>query len=592
MIVPMKKATVIVQAKDSDAAIKELRRLGVMHIEHQQAPSGKDIVCLQDDLALVNEALGILSQKELCLSGANIATKEISDWRHCARLIIDLYKRIDQLQEYSHTLSQRIEQWLNWGDFDPEAIQRLKEKNMYLRLYQVPEKQLKEFPESVLVKRIFSSSGIINCVAISQGYIEVPFKEAALPKIGLGVMRKRLEEDKRMTDSLRDELCKSIAYGKGLSEAKRSLEKELEFHQVLKGMGREESLAYVAGYIPFDAEDSVVKLAKKQAWAFFISEPSEDDPVPTLLRNPAWVSLISPVFKLIEVVPGYRELDISLWFFLFLSVFFGILIGDVGYGLIYLVLTFWAQRKFGRKLKDKALFFLFYTFGSCAIIWGLFTASFFGQEWLAAHSIKPLVPALSDDRVVRTVCFFIGASHLSIAHVWRVILQFPSLVFLTDVGWICILWGAFFLARVLILGASMPVFGPWLIYTGMILVVLFSNPRKNILKGIGAGLGTLLLNGMNNFTDVVSYIRLFAVGLAGVAVADAFNKMAAGVGFRGVFPALLSLFILLAGHGLNLILGPMSVLVHGVRLNVLEFCGHLDVKWSGFAYRPLQEESV
>jgi len=243
----------------------------------------------------------------------------------------------------------------------------------------------------------------------------------------------------------------------------------------------------------------------------------------------------------------------------------------------------------GRRERGVAPFYLFYILSSSAIIWGLLTASFFGQEWLLERSLKPLLPALGDDKNVRTLCFFIGALHLSIAHIWRVLIQFPSPVALTDVGWISILWGAFFLAKVLILGAQMPVFGPWLIISGMALVVLFSNPRKNILKGISAGLGTLLLNVINNFTDVVSYIRLFAVGLAGVAVADAFNKMASGVGFKGIIPGLLSSFILLAGHGLNVLLGPMSVLVHGVRLNVLEFCTHLDIKWSGFPYKPLKE---
>ena len=388
---------------------------------------------------------------------------------------------------------------------------------------------------------------------------------------------------------LKQELCVLTCQRKELGQIKQSLEKELEFHQVLKGMGQNEGLAYVAGYIPSDSVHSLADLAGKQRWGFSISDPSGEDSVPTLIKNPRWVSLISPVFKVIEVVPGYRELDISLWFLLFFSVFFGMLIGDAGYGLIYFILTFWAQRKFGGKVKDKAPFYLFYILSSSAIIWGLLSASFFGQEWLLERSVKPLLPALGDDKNVRTLCFFIGALHLSIAHIWRVLIQFPSLVALTDVGWISILWGAFFLAKVLILGAVMPVCGPWLIYIGMILVVFFSNPRKNILRGISAGLGTLLLNLINNFTDVVSYIRLFAVGLAGVAVADAFNKMAAGVGFKGIIPGLLSSFILLAGHGLNVLLGPMSVLVHGVRLNVLEFCTHLDIKWSGFSYRPLKE---
>jgi V/A-type H+-transporting ATPase subunit I len=107
---------------------------------------------------------------------------------------------------------------------------------------------------------------------------------------------------------------------------------------------------------------------------------------------------------------------------------------------------------------------------------------------------------------------------------------------------------------------------------------------------MGEGLGTIALGLMNNFTDVVSYVRLFAVGLAGFAIADAFNAMAAGINNGGLFAAVMSAVILSAGHGLNLVLGPMSVLVHGVRLNVLEFSGHANVAWSGFEYKPLKEE--
>ncbi|OGX30483.1 MAG: hypothetical protein A3G37_01845 [Omnitrophica WOR_2 bacterium RIFCSPLOWO2_12_FULL_46_30] len=590
MIVRMKKVAVITQAKDANSAVGELRRLGVLHVEHQHPPAGKDIAIIHEDLALANEALGILSQKELAaIEPRQIDSRTFLDRRHCARHVIDLYKRIDQLKEYSRGIILSIAQWEQWGDFAPGEIERLRENNIYLRLYQVPEKQLKDFPGNVVVKNIHTSGGITHCVVISRGLVELPFKEVVLPKTGLEAMRRRLQEDKQALELLKQELCALTCRRKELAQLKQSLEKELEFHQALEGMGQNNGLAYVAGYIPSNAVPALADLAGKQSWGLSISDPSEEDSVPTLIKNPRWVSLISPVFKVIEVVPGYRELDISLWFILFFSVFFGMLIGDAGYGFIYLLLTFWAQRKFGGKVKDKAPFYLFYILSSSAIIWGLLTASFFGQEWLLERSLKPLLPALGDDKNVRTLCFFIGALHLSIAHIWRVLIQFPSPVALTDVGWISILWGAFFLAKVLILGAQMPVFGPWLIISGMALVVLFSNPRKNILKGISAGLGTLLLNVINNFTDVVSYIRLFAVGLAGVAVADAFNKMASGVGFKGIIPGLLSSFILLAGHGLNVLLGPMSVLVHGVRLNVLEFCTHLDIKWSGFPYKPLKE---
>ena len=97
----------------------------------------------------------------------------------------------------------------------------------------------------------------------------------------------------------------------------------------------------------------------------------------------------------------------------------------------------------------------------------------------------------------------------------------------------------------------------------------------------------LSLGLVNNFTDVVSYIRLFAVGLAGVAIADAFNAMAVGIFKKGDFFTLIAAaLVVVFGHLLNIILGPMSVLVHGVRLNVLEFCGHASVTWNGFAYKP------
>jgi len=157
---------------------------------------------------------------------------------------------------------------------------------------------------------------------------------------------------------------------------------------------------------------------------------------------------------------------------------------------------------------------------------------------------------------------------------------------LSEIGWTAILWGAFFLAKTLILGDNFPGFAKWLFIAGAGCVVIFANPSKNILKGIGQGVGDLLLNLVNSFTDVVSYIRLFAVGLATVAIADAFNKMAMGIGFNSVLTALATSLILLVGHALNILLGPLAVLVHGVRLNVLEFCSHVDIKWSGFLYRP------
>jgi V/A-type H+-transporting ATPase subunit I len=241
--------------------------------------------------------------------------------------------------------------------------------------------------------------------------------------------------------------------------------------------------------------------------------------------------------------------------------------------------------------KDTASFFLFYILSFCAIIWGILTGTFFGQEWVLKAGYRPLAPVLNDEKGLQRFCFFIGALHLSIAHAWRATLKAPSLSALADLGWIGLLWAAFFIARMLILGDNFPFFGKWLIIAGISCVILFTNPQKNILRTIGEGLGALALSLMNSFTDVVSYIRLFAVGLAGVAVADAFNALAATVGTGNLFAIVAAAAVALIGNTLGMILGPVSVLVHGVRLNVLEFSGHANVSWSGARYKPLKEEN-
>jgi V/A-type H+-transporting ATPase subunit I len=587
MIVPMKKIAVITQAKDADGAVKSLRKLGVLHVEHAQPPKGRDISQIQDDLTLLNQAIEVISKVEFATGcEGSLVRRDTADWKSACRRIIDVWKRLDQLEEFSRSLILKIEEWTPWGDFDPGSIHQLAAKNVFVRLYQVPTRGLDKFPETATVKEIFTKSNIAYCAVISREKFECPFKEVEIPKMGISSMHKRLAEDRRIIEALGDELKTLFCYQPELIEIKKSLEKEFEFQEALSGMAQAGNLTYIVGYAPFDSEKALREVAGGEKWGICIDDPAQDDPVPTFIRNPKWVSVISPVFRMIEVVPGYHELDISPLFLLFLSLFFGMIIGDAGYGLIYFGLTFLAQRAWGKKMDDKSVFFLFYLFSFCAIIWGLLTGTVFGQEWYLGRGFKAFVPILNNTKFLQALCFFIGAFHLTLAHSWRAVLKLPSPSALADIGWICVLWAAFFLAKLLILGESFPFFGKWLIIAGVTLVILFTNPQKNILKGIGEGLATVALSLVNNFTDVVSYIRLFAVGLAGVAISNTVNTLAGSAGDGNILAQSLIIF---AGHTINMLLGPMSVLVHGIRLNVLEFSSHANVTWSGVAYRPLKE---
>lgn len=589
MIVPMKKVFIITQAKDADEAARALRSLGVVHVENQQPPKGADIASLQEDLDLIGRAITILSAPGLKALERFTRIRLLRDWKFAARYITDLRSRLDQLEEFSRNLSIRISQWEMWGDFEPAAINSLREKGIRVKLYLVPASDFGKLPQDVVVREIFRAGGTVGCAIISRKDDDIPFKEIPLPAMGLKAMKARLEKDSAVIKKLKADLAKCARYRGRFFRIQKAFEKELELHEAAHGMAQSGTLSYLAGYVPFDQVHAVADAARREKWAIVTKDPAEEDEVPTLMRNPRWISIIEPVFKFLEVIPGYRELDISPLFLLFLSLFFGMIIGDAGYGALYIALTAFFQKRLGDKAKDKRVFFLLYLFSASAVMWGILTGTVFGQEWYIAAGFRPLIPILNDTKVLQALCFFIGAFHLTLGHCWQAIRKLPSITALADMGWILVLWAAFFLARMLILGYALPSVTKWLIIAGVALVVFCSSPQRNILKAVASGLGTVALSIMNNFTDVVSYIRLFAVGLAGVAISDTVNSLAASVG-EGA--PLAKPFILLAGHTLNIVLGPVSVLVHGIRLNVLEFSSHVGLSWSGRPYRPLKKEAV
>jgi len=595
MIVPMKKANLLCEARDAELTVKTLRALGVIHIEHQNPPESTNIAILREQVALVNSALDVLNQA-MPSEKEKIPQETLggTDWKEVAGRILDFRKRYEQLEIASRGVIGQIQEWEPWGDIEPSEIQFLEERGIYLGLYLVPLKKVENFPDDVVVKTIFTTGDIAHCVAVSRSKFECPYPEVALPKQSVTTLKRQLQEMTEGMESARKDLLSHARYHDSLSKIGKDLEKEIEFQQVLCGMGRDGAISYVTGYIPFDVEAQLVEKAREMRWGVMINEPSDIDEVPTLIRNPKWANLIRPVLGLLGLTPGYRELDVSIPFLIFFSLFFGILIGDAGYGVAYIILTLVLQKVVLKNwILDnpdlKTTFSLFYLLGCSAVVWGVLTGVFFGQTWLLDLGYVPPVPELNNPNFIQTFCFFIGALHLSIAHSWRAVLKFPSLTLLSDVGWICVLWTAFFLARYLILGDAFPTFAIWLIAAGILLVIFFTHPQRNVLKGIGTGLATVALSLMNNFTDVISYIRLFAVGLATLAIAETTNTLAFGFG-NGIVALAASVVILITGHGLNIILGPMSVLVHGVRLNVLEFSGHANVTWSGTAFKPLKEE--
>ena len=584
MIVPMKKVAIIVRSLDAEGALHDVRSLGVLHVEHQTPPSGKDIDALREDIAMVDKVINVLSSPEIVGTSGLMGVRTIKEWRFSAKHILDTFARIDHLNEYSRGLSASIALWERWGDFDPETLKSLRGKGIYIKLCEIPSSAPLDLSDGVVAKKIGSLKKTDYYALISHSEIDTRYPDAGLPKMSLIEMRSRITENDDIIRALKETIRKYTCYLDRYIDVREAFAKELELHEALKGMGGSGQIAYIVGYIPADKEGELIEKARAKSWAVSVKDPASDDDVPTFIRSPRWVSTIAPMFKLIEIVPGYREMDISPVFLLFLSLFFGMIIGDAGYGALYIAITFIIQNRMGARVKDHRIFHLLYLFSAAAVFWGLVTGTVFGQEWYLKAGFKAAIPILNDTKFLQAFCFFIGAVHLTIAQAWQGVRKLPSLTALADAGWIAVLWASFFLARMLILSDPLPSFTRWLLIGGVALVIFCTSPQRNVFKMVGEGLGTVALNIMNNFTDVVSYIRLFAVGLAGVAISDTVNALAGSVSGGN---ALIYALIVFHGHMINIILGPMSVLVHGVRLNVLEFSAHAGLTWSGTRYKPL-----
>ncbi|HQK08865.1 MAG TPA: hypothetical protein PLX63_02265, partial [Rectinema sp.] len=267
-----------------------------------------------------------------------------------------------------------------------------------------------------------------------------------------------------------------------------------------------------------------------------------------------------------------------------------------------------AGKRKGKPIGDAQKLFLL--LGSTTVIWGALTATWFG---IAFDSLPRLLQNISipsingqspdSENNIKVICFSIGLIQLSIAHLKNLKRDFPDLKFLSQAGSLLLLLGMFNAALNLVIDATRFPITNWAIVciaVGFFLVFIFGNWNGKLGSSLLESLKNIIptfLGTVSVFADIVSYIRLWAVGLAGLALAQTVNGMAGGL-LSGpskfiidlILKFIIAAVILVAAHALNFLLTVLSVIVHGIRLNMLEFSGHLGMEWSGYKYDPLKED--
>ena len=581
MIVPMKRVFLLCVADGADRTLEALRDLGAVHLE-LTTDAGTAGVAAKENLERAERAMRIAlkAAKEGGSAGARSSQMGVDE-------ILKLDERREGLKGKAEAFRAAIRRYEPFGDFDPAMVARLASAGVRLQLHEDgsfaflygddesaerPGKHLLPIPEerlSATRKRLADAETEIAALTAQIAAVDVDAMSKAVPGL----------KDAVAFAMAKDEMAASrFADGKVPAEDAPQI-------------------AFIRGWIPVDREEDLETAAKGNGWGVALRDPNPDETPPTLIRPPKLFRPVKALFEGLGIAPAYTEADVSVPFMCYFSLFFAMLVGDGGYGAIILALTLWGWRKYraGKKPAPlmKSWLILLTVFSSATVVWGLLSNTWFGAG-LPFAAEWPTVKWLGDPTYnnMMLLCFTIGVSHLMVARIWTGLCMLNDRTCLSQFGWAGIVLFMYLVTNSIVgIFSGIPTWAYWMFGVSLVLVFGFTL-KGNELKSRGIELGMLPLNIMSALGDIISYVRLFAVGLASVKVAQNFNDMALGLDLPLWLKAVPMVLILLVGHGLIFAMAGLSILVHAVRLNTLEFSNHKGISWAGYAFTPFRRQQA
>jgi len=587
MINPMKKVLLAARTADTEKILKLLRTTEMVHVEPVNSGPPAIPTNISESIEKCRKAIALLSQIPECI-GEKLAMPGTP-----TRLVQETLEHDEAVSDGKEKLAEllrELEETSAWGDLGLKDILWLEKEGLKIAFFRGPIEKSAEIEAecSALIKKNAAEAIFITASRVP---VKVPVEYSEVPRPAREAYE--IEEDilacrRSISDHLYALSCLSLRMRDIETDYCKLLNKK-RYAEVESGLLNEGEIVILSGWIPEDLSSSLSSVFEEEGIPVGIdfSDPGEDEIPPTHLKNPIWAQSIQPLYDFMGVVPSYNEPDSSPLFLSMLTIFAAFLIADAGYGLIVLAVLLGGYKTFVSKGADRRFLNLgIFLFGGITI-YGVLTNTWFGETFKIIGS-NNFDPNTAEGMIfLQGLCFLMGAVHLTVAHIWKVSRRKIDISILGEVGWICFLWGMYGVICSLILKQEFLMPWAWvspLFKVAFTLILVFTAPSWNIFASIAAGVGAIMQNASNCFSDIVSYIRLWAVGLAGGKVAMAFNDIAAML--PGFF---LRLPVWIVGHGINIILGVIAILAHGVRLNLLEFSNHLELEWSGRQYDPFKE---
>ncbi len=606
MIEKMKLVHVVSSASRKQEMLEGLRSLGILHLAEKRSAS-RETTERFATLSRTSMALAdYISKEDKKSPGAAVLSDDEFETMYTG--VLDAMDRKASLIQERGTAVSEIERIQEWGEFSPAELKKLNNEGYDFHFYRMSKGDYAAAvkDESVKLIRLASVDKMDTVAVLGKLPPTIMATEFTVPDKSIKEYQAEIAACDKELEECEEVLKKASVYTSSFQDQMLKAQNAENFSSASASTDSDEDFVWISGYIPEPDVESFKAAAAENQWAWAIEDvPEEDEQTPTKVKYNKVSALIKPVFDILGILPGYKEQDISLWFFLFFTLFFAMIIGDAGYGCLILLATVVLNVKMKKK---NNVIFLLYVLSIATIIWGAVTGTWFGMEkamhvpFLKAMVIPGFanypeyfnVTATAQQNNIMKFSFTIGAIQMALGSLLSIKkkIGLKDLSWVADLGWVIAIISMYLLALYLVIGDNIPivpVFGG--VGVAFILVVVFGGmaPDKTFAQGLKSGVAdafTVFLNTISCFGNVMSYIRLFAVGMAGLAISQSFNGIAAG--FKGPL-VIMGIVVVIIGHALNIIMCFLSVVVHGVRLNVLEFSGQAGLEWTGIAYEPFKE---
>ena len=598
-IVKLDKMTLYGTESQKEEVVGRLQELGCVHLINLN-PAESDFVPHNMSTEARDALKYLRSTPEV---RRQVRREEEFDREAVVAEVLEIRRREHDLGDEAEQLISAIEDLQPWGEFqlpDHGVI-----GNVQLWFYVVPNRDAKEIEETKLpfsvVNRDHQNTYVVVLCDVEPH--AMPGELVELDPRPLSVLRGRLEEVEELLDDLRHQRIGGTRWcdllTNALDAADDAAARESALQQSLNGR----RVFAIQGWAPHDAGGQIRKFADDHHLAVTLEPPLADEKPPTLLDNPESLAGSEGLVTFYKT-PAYRAWDPSIIAYISFAIFFAMIIADAGYGLVFGLLTAYLWKKMGQSQGGRRGRNILLTIVVSTIIYGVMCGSYFGVSPAAESTLGQfkILDAQSQE-LMMPLTIVIGVIHLSLANVVIAWSQRGSATALAPLGWVVVMAGATLAG----IGAFADVSeqagdqllwaGQVLLISGLVAVFLFSSSRPLLSLSLGNHVlriveGLQGLTGLSGlFGDVLSYLRLFALGLSSAKLAETFNNLGASAWDNAGFGVIAAIGIVLLGHTLNILLSIMSGVVHGLRLNCIEF-----FKWSlpdeGYLFRPFAKKET